>query len=255
MRLASLTWVLVAFALGLSGAESASAGAITGCGNGCLAQILVNGAVAAEGNFLVDPNTGDIRLETQIGVYTADYSAWIYSVSGNQDPVLGFGLGATNNSAAPVTFGFAFSLPISIPEPIQASSSVSYSVSDLSVGLVGATLFPTSGTGFVVDSQDIRITPFLSVDKRVDVGPACSIGPGVLTANCGPYVAGPVIWGAPGGPTYDLMSVIVGFGLTPRSSAGLSGQVRQDPIPEPGTLGLLGVGLAGLVFARRKLGA
>jgi hypothetical protein len=49
------------------------------------------------------------------------------------------------------------------------------------------------------------------------------------------------------------MSVAVGFGLTPRDSAGLSGVVRQDPIPEPGTVGLLGLGVAGLALLRRRL--
>jgi hypothetical protein len=40
-------------------------------------------------------------------------------------------------------------------------------------------------------------------------------------------------------------------GLAARDGAGLSGRVEQVPIPEPGTVGLLGVALVGLALARR----
>ncbi len=242
-----LAWLAVlALALASFATRPATAGTIVGCNNDCIAQIFVDGALAAEGSFTVDPITGDISLASQIGVYGPDYSAWITTISGNQDPLLIFGLGATNNSAVPLTYSFAFSLPISLPEPIRAYAEVSYSLTD---GLDnGVTLFPTSGTGFVVDSQDIRISPFLSSDKRVDVGPVCALAG---SGTCGLYTAGPINWGSVGGPTYNVMSVLVGFGLTPSDAAGLSGRVRQDPIPEPGTLGLLGAALAGLAISRR----
>jgi hypothetical protein len=264
MRLASVAWVMVVFALSLMGARSASAGTIVGCSDPslCTVAITVNGAVAGEGTFLVDSNTGDIYFPSYLGVSSPEidpvtqlpvWSAYVANVGGNQDPFLTFGVGASNNGAVPVTFGFAFSLPISFPDPmIQARASVSYSLTDGAGD--GATLFPTSGTGFVVDSQDIRITPFLSYDKRVDVGPACVVTvPGGGAATCGPYNAGPVNWSVPAGGPFNIMSVAVGFGLTPRDSAGLSGVVRQDPIPEPGTVGLLGLGVAGLALLRRRL--
>lgn len=253
MRIAWL--VALALAVGSLSARSATAGTIVGCDTNCIAQIFVGSdpLPAAEGSFVVDPTTGAITLPYPIGVYGPDYSAWITAVSGNQDPLLIFGLGATNNTASPLTFSFAFSLPISLPEPIRAYSEVSYSLTDGRGD--GVTLFPTSGTGFVVDSQDIRISPFLSQDKRVDVGPACSLpGSGTCGASPGlPYTAGPVMWGSAGGPTYNLMSVNIGVGLTPSDSFGLSGLVRQDPIPEPSTIGLLGVALAGLGIVRRSI--
>lgn len=263
MRLATFAWVVVAFALSIMGARSASAGAIIGCSQGCSVQILVNGSVEGTGEFIVDENTGEIYFPSYLGVTSPEidpetqlptWSAYVASVGGNQDPFLTFGVGASNNSPNPVTFGFAFSLPINFPEPISASASVSYSLTDGAGD--GATLFPTSGTGFVVDSQDIRLTPFLTQDKGVDVGDVCAVtvvGGGATT--CGPYNAGPVNWGSVGGPTYNLMSVNVGFGLTSRDAAGVSGSVRQDPIPEPGTVGLLGLGIAGLAVLRRRLNA
>jgi hypothetical protein len=213
-------------------------------------SITVDGQVVASGSFLVDDETGDISLGDPIGVDTGPggYSASITTLSGNTDPFIIFGVGATNNTGGLLTFGFAFSMPISLAEPITADASVSYSLTDGAGD--GATLFPTSGTGKVVDSQDIRLSPFLSTDKGVDVGDACTVM-GAGAHNCGPYTAGPTVFGVPGGPTYDLMSVIVAFGLTAHDAAGVSGRVSQE-VPEPGTLLLLGAGLLGLSVSGRK---
>jgi len=216
-------------------------------------DVLIDGAKIGEGQLLVDAQgnvsiapESDRRWEQSGGV-----SSRLDSFSGNLDPVIIFGVGATNNSAVPHTYAFAFSLPVSISEPIEASAQVSYS---LTAGTAaGATLFPTSGVQKVVDSQDIRLSPFLSNDKLVDVGDAFTnalFG----TVNSPVFSAGPVVWGVPGGPTYDLMSVTVAFGLTAQSAAGLSGNVVQNPIPEPSTYGMLAAGLLVLGFvARRRL--
>jgi hypothetical protein len=216
-------------------------------------DVLIDGAKVGEGELAVDAEGAvsiapgsDTRWEQ-----SGDVFAQLNSFSGNIDPVVIFGVGATNNSALPHTYAFAFSLPVSIPEPIQASAEVSYS---LTAGTAaGATLFPTSGTQKVVDSQDIRLSPFLSVDKQVDVGdPFTKVGFG--TGNSPVFSAGPVVWGVVGGPTYDLMSVNVAFGLTGQSAAGVSGNVVQIPVPEPSTYGMLAAGLLVLgVIARRRL--
>jgi len=52
---------------------------------------------------------------------------------------------------------------------------------------------------------------------------------------------------------YDIMSVIVTFGLTDDTGVGFSGFVEQTAVPIPGAVWLFGSGLIGLVgMARRK---
>lgn len=211
-------------------------------------QLLVNGEEVAGGSLEVD-DEGNVELGEPVTFQGDGFSINLDSLSGNVDPFVIFGVGATNNTNNALTFAFAFSLPISLGGLIQADASVSYSVTDGAGD--GATLFPTSGTGKVVDSQDIRFEPFLSTDKGVDVGDACTVGPPAGAYNCGPFNASST-FGSIDGPTYDLMSVIVAFGLTPHDAAGVSGRVSQEFVPEPGTLLLLGSGLIGLVVCGRR---
>jgi hypothetical protein len=260
MRLSRLAPVALA-ALALLSVTPAMAAPIeiVGCTAGCTGVVTVSNQFGVplqsnSGNFNVDPVTGDLSLAAPITVTGPDYSASIDSITGNQDPVLIFSTSATNLTAGLLNYSFTFSLPINLPEPIIAQSSVNYALTD---GLGDGVTLSAPASGFVVDSED-RFNnppnPALIRDKGVDVGPSCTrnVPGGGAAPICGPYTAGPVVFGSIGGPTYNEMRVVVAFGLTPFDVGGATGTVRQDPIPEPGTAGLLGAGLAALALARRR---
>jgi hypothetical protein len=177
------------------------------------------------------------------------YTFYLDGVSGNIDPVLGFGLGATNTSGAIKNFAFAFSLPLGgLPAPLATYAEIGTTLTAFSSA--GGSVFPTSGTGKIVDSQDIVVNPFASVDKGVDVGTGLSNGSqGTILSF--ESASGSITSGGP----YDLMSVIVAFGLTDQTGVGFSGLVQQTPVPVPAAVWLFGSGLLGLMGVIRKKAA
>ena len=201
------------------------------------------------------------------GMYTADadgnisfggtgtisgdgYTVSLDSMSGNIDPVLGFGLGATNTSGSLKTFAFAFSLPLGgLSAPLNTAASLGTTLTAFTSS--GGSVFATSGTGKIVDSQDIVINPFASVDKGVDIGAGLSINAQGTVVNSENAV-GSISSGGP----FDIMSVVVAFGLTDNTGVGFSGFVEQTAVPVPAAVWLFGSGLLGLIgVARRKTAA
>jgi hypothetical protein len=94
------------------------------------------------------------------------------------------------------------------------------------------------------------VNPFASVDKGVDVGTGLSNGSqGTILSF--ESASGSITSGGP----YDLMSVIVAFGLTDQTGVGFSGLVQQTPVPVPAAVWLFGSGLLGLMGVIRKKAA
>jgi hypothetical protein len=253
-------------ALGLTlGATSARAGNITPCsyGTNCGWSVSIDGVEVGRGLFTVGEK-GELGLADHeghpidsavLGNAVGDAQIRIDSVAGNIDPELLFSLSATNSSGAPRTYSAAFSLPLGgLPEPIDSSAEVGITLTPPSTGSV--TLLPTSGVGRIVDSQDIRFSPFASVDKGVDVGlGGTATGDGnPLTPDTQFFFDSQVSSIHAGLGPYDLMSVVVAFGLTGNGAAALSGRVTQV-VPEPAALVLLGVGLSATALLRRRRSA
>jgi len=239
--------------LTLSTGSLAWASTLSACDGGdCTWMITVDGQLAMQGEYTADAD-GNIMLAAPVSGGGEGYTFSIDTMSGNIDPALVFGIGATNTSGAPKTFAFAFSLPLGgLPAPIQTAATLGTTLTASTSA--GGSVFPTSGLGIIMDSQDIAFSPsYASVDKGVDIGTGLTIAPSppflpftdVKVENATGSISS-------GGP-FDLMSVIVAFGLTNNTGVGFSGAVSQIAVPEPAAFWLVGPVLLGLVgIARRK---
>ena len=235
--------------LTMSAGRISVAGTIPDCTpETCNWMITVDGTSVMSGMYTAD-DEGNIILSAPVTVDLGDGSTVsLNSMSGNIDPILGFGVGATTGSTGS-TFGFTFNLPIALSGPINANSSVSYSLSSLSAA--GAQVAPVTGSNIVTAFEtDTSVGGLPSLNKGVDVGGTFFFTGGPATQNSPIYTATNTFTG---NLAYDLMTVNVDFSLSANSTVGLSGFVQQVPVPIPAAVWLFGSGLFGLIaIARRK---
>lgn len=193
------------------------------------------------------------------GIYTLEFAVEgdDYEVTGQvtaeYDPFGAYGLNFINLAETPQELLFRFSAPMmTLVDPFAVYGSMSGSLTDIDGD--GDALDPTQPD---VDGDGIaEVQHFFldGVNAGVDVGEAYAHGPDVPGHSdvYGPYESGPQA--APGG-TFESLEMIVAFSLSGRDIATINGYSSVDPIPEPGTLGLMGLGLVGLglaVWRRRR---
>lgn len=253
---------------GLISTTQVNAGTIVQCGTALCSSdfsIIFNGMDAGGGEIIYDSTTGDISLNTdlntitgvgEITVTSGGGIMWdmgggntfsVGSLSGNADPILGFGIGASTGNTGS-TFGFTFNLPIALEGPIDANSSVSYSLTSLSSA--GAQIAGVGGKIVSAFEVDTSVGGLDVLNKGVDVGDTFVFTGGPQTQNSSVFTASNSFTGD---LAYDLMTVKVDFSLSADSTVGLSGFVQQTPVPVPAAVWLFGTGLLGLVgIARRK---
>lgn len=227
----------------------------SGVGTGELLYDATSGAISLNTDT-VTSTTGNV-VETAGGglMWTMGNGSTITigSLSSNADPILGFSLGASTAGTTGSTFGFTFDLPIALQGPINADSSVSYSLTSLSGA--GAQIAPVTGSNIVTAFEvDTSVGGLLSLNKGVGVGSTFFFNGGPATQNSPVFTASNSFTGD---LAYDLMTVKVDFSLSADSTVGLSGFVQQVAVvPIPAAVWLFGSGLLGLIgIARRKKAA
>jgi len=256
------------FSLGLAHGAVAQCGTAT-CSSSFSLDFNGNSSVGT-GQLLYDATSGAVSLNTDLTSATGPVTGtaggglmWtmgdgstitVGSLSGNADPILGFGLGASTAGATNgSTFGFTFNLPIALQGPINADSSVSYSLSSLSGA--GAQISTVTGSNIVTAFEvDTTVGGLPTLNKGVDVGSTFFFNGGPATQNSPVFTANNSFTGD---LAYDLMTVKVDFSLSADSTVGLSGFVQQVAVvPIPAAVWLFGSGLLGLTgIARRKKAA
>jgi hypothetical protein len=236
---------------------AADAGMIVPCNGQCTWSMEIEGVEIGAGEYSVDQETGAISV-SPTGILFQDPgsadSPWVAidGLSGNIDPILGFSV-AAGTGALGKTFAFNFSLPISLSGPIDASSSVSYSLTSLSAA--GAQVTPLFGSMVVAQEVDTSVGGLVPLNKGVDVGLMFYFLGGPQVQNSPVYAASNTLTGA---LAYDLMSVTIAFSLSANSQVGMSGFVQQLPtaVPVPPAFLLLGsslLALAGTTRSRRRV--
>lgn len=257
-------WIIVGSLFSVS---TATAGTIVPCGGAATCSssfsVFFNGSVAevGGGQFLYDATTGQISLDTTNirgnGMATAmggimwtmgdGSQVTVKSLSGNADPLLSFGLGASTQSIGR-TFGFSFDLPIALSGPIQANSSVAYSMT--STTQAGAQLTAINGKVVTANEVDTTVGGKGALNMGVDVGDTFFFTGGPQVQNSPVYAASNAF---AGDLAYDLMSVQINFGLSANSVVGMSGFVQQvAPVPVPAAFPLLLSGIVGLGALSRR---
>jgi hypothetical protein len=243
----------VVLAAGLTAASLVSAGTIVQCGDSsCTSDfsVRINGNQVGTGQFTYDAKTGEISLVSESNTWGDDLgnSLSVDSLSGNADPILIFGVGASTGVAGS-TFGFTFNLPIALSGQINASSSTSYSLT--SGSSAGAQIQGIGGNKVVTAYEvDTSVGGIGSINKGVDVGDTFFFLGGPAVNNSPIYTASNTFTG---NLAYDLMTVKIDFSLSANSAVGISGFVEQSPVPVPAAVWLFGSGLIGLIgIARRK---
>lgn len=211
----------------------------------CSWTMAIGGNPVMNGTYQIDSQTGDIFLPAPVSFTSGDDTINIDFINGNVDPILGFGLGAATGAAGNA-FSFTMTLPIAISGLIDANSSISYSLSSLSAA--GAQVAPFL-TPKILEAKEIDSTVFglPALDKNVDAGDTFAFLGGPVTQNSPVYTNSSQFVGD---LAYDLMSVTVAFQLSPNSTVGMSGFVQQVEAPEPGTILLIGLALAGFALRR-----
>ena len=239
-----LSLVLI-FTVGMS---SAWAGTVSCAPDTCNWKITVDGGVVMSGMYTVSQD-GNISFGGTGDISGDGYTVSLDSMSGNIDPILGFGIGASTAGGSGSTFGFTFNLPIALQGIIFADSSVSYTLSSLTSS--GAQIAPVVGSNIVSAFEvDTSVGGLPSLNKGVDVGDAFFFTTGPETQNSSVFTASNSFTGD---LAYELMTVKVDFSLSAESTAGISGFVQQVAVPIPAAVWLFGSGLLGLIgVARRK---
>lgn len=158
------------------------------------------------------------------------------------DPYVLGGLSVTNNAAFDQSFMFTFTAPVSpaIATATNYSGSVSgsYTVDGTAGSVTTTMMMPLYQAR--IDGADI-LSLYDAPQIWDEAGPGQS---GSILAEGIPYLSGT-------GPSVSTdLEIIIRFTLTPGETATLNSNFVVEPVPEPATMALLGLGA--VLLRRRK---
>jgi PEP-CTERM motif len=143
-------------------------------------------------------------------------------------------------------YEYAFTTEISLPGPQTVTGAIGYDNYFVG-GFINGSFDMVSGT-YTPGPQFLTPTALLGAGNENKSG-FCRDGDGFLPSSSYPTCTVNFGFGLPAG-TYNITFVIQGDGVTDAFILNQRGVTLA--VPEPATLALFGIGLAGLGFSRRK---
>jgi hypothetical protein len=183
-----------------------------------------------------------------VGNYSWGGATLGWDLTYDPDPFVTSNFSVTNNTLATQTYVITVTLPIFpalTPSSLLGGSVQGGVTSDGTAGTV------SSSSGIAIYTALIDGSPVVGGTLFPDLPTSASSGP-FLSASLGSAAFGTPIPSLAGPAVLSDIGIQLRFTLTPGDQASFTSVFVAEVVPEPTTLGLVSLGLAGLALAGRR---